>query len=355
MGQGISPYLPATWASDITAEPWSREELFVTGKLPLLESDLQPSRDAFRRYLSSVKLEFGQKGTGLPSPHISFANAVSDDALIGFVSEFGPVAAKEVVEVEPTQPEEMTLEDWDKFDWRTSIGAIQDLATLRRERRTYASALELLAELRRGEDAASVRAIQQHISIIADGASYWPQQWEAEKQWRTSHSLAPVAWHFDTNRSDYIWLLESHAIRSEQKLDDPIETLSDLPSSALITKPYRSGHLVLCQLINTFDTEVQYFGNRAVEALPFYSLRFGIRPALYLILKHLYLGRAGAQICSNDRCRRFFESARDGQVYCSTGCSQRHRQRQYWTTSGSERRKQRRAKKSSLKRKKRER
>src|ERR1039458_8956698 len=96
MVQAVSPYLPTTWASDITAEPWSREELLVTGKLPIVDSDLQRSRDAFLRYLSSVKLEFGQKGSGLPSPHRSFANAVSDEALVDFVSEFGPVAAREV-------------------------------------------------------------------------------------------------------------------------------------------------------------------------------------------------------------------------------------------------------------------
>lgn len=122
--------------------------------------------------------------------------------------------------------------------------------------------------------------------------------------------------------------------------------------SALLTRPYDAGHLVLCQLINAFDTEVCYFADRAVEALPYDSLRFGVRPALYQILKHMYLGRVGAQVCRNDRCRQFFESKREGQVYCSIECSQRYRQRQYWTTTGSVRRnKRRRAKKSSLKRK----
>src|SRR6202030_4549506 len=112
MKRADSPYLPITWASDIAADPRSKEELLVTGKLPILESDLQPSRDAFRRYLTSVKLEFGQKGTGRRSPHLTFGNAASDDALIGFVGEFGPVVAKDVVEIEPTQPRWTSLEDW---------------------------------------------------------------------------------------------------------------------------------------------------------------------------------------------------------------------------------------------------
>jgi hypothetical protein len=363
MEQAVYPYLPMAWASDIAAESLSREELFVAGKLPMCDSDLQPSRDAFRRYLSSVKLRFGQKGTGLPSPHISFANAVHDDALVRFVSEFGPVAAKAVVDVEPIEPEQVSLEDWDKFDWRTSIGAFQDLSTLRRERQTYASALELLAELKRGEDAANVTAIQQHISNIADGVWDWPQQWEAEKQWRASHSSAPIAWHFDPTRRDYILQLKTDVFQLEpprpgsliqQDFHEFIGTPAPRVSSPLITEPYRAGHLVLCELINAFDTEVQYFGDRAVEVLPFASLRFGIRPALYLILKHMYLGRAGAQVCRNDRCRQFFESKREGQVYCSNECSQRYRQRGYWTTRGSVQRNKRRcAKKNSFKRKKR--
>jgi hypothetical protein len=373
MERADSPYLPITWASDIEADFLSKEELLVTGKLPTLESDWQSSRDAFRRYLTSVKLEFGQKGTGRPSPHLTFGNAVSDDALIGFVGEFGPVVAKDVVEIEPTQPEWTSLEDRDKFDWRTSIGAVQEMATLRRERQIYASALELLAELRCGEDAASIKVIRQHISVIADGASYWPQQWEAEKEWRASHSPAPIAWHFDTNRSDYLRQLEYDAYHREppglpssakQELDAPLDTPTDFAScenpddpstwSFLLTRPYTAGHLVLCQLINAFDTQVWCCGDRAVEVLPHDSLRFGIRPALYQILKHMYLGRVGAHVCRNDRCRQLFESQREGQVFCNPDCSQQDRQRQYWTATGSEQRKKRRSgKRSSLKRKKR--
>jgi hypothetical protein len=291
---------------------------------------------------------------------------VSDNALIGFVREFGPVVAKTVKEVEPTRPKGMSLEDLERFDSRTSICAIQDLATLRRERQTYASTLGLLAELRRGEDAADVTVIKEHISVIADGASYWPLQWETEKQWRASHSPAPLAWRFDTDRSDYLWQLEYDAYHREPpglKLDERIETEADFTAcetadpatwSALLTRPYPAGHRVLCQLINAFDTEVLYLAGRAIEALPFESLRFGIRPALYQILKHIYLGRAGAQICRNDRCRQFFEGKREGQVYCSNECSQRYRQRLYWTTTGSAQRNKRRcATKSSIKRKKR--
>jgi hypothetical protein len=253
--------------------------------------------------------------------------------LTDFVNEFGPVAANEVLEVESTRPEGMSL--LDQFDYRTSRGAIQDLAALRREQRTFASTLELLAELRRGENSASIAAIQQPIAGIADGVSYWPEQWDAERQWRTSHNSAPIAWHFDASRRDYILLLKSDASHPKP----PRPTFA----SVTRTPPYSAGHLVLCALFNAFDTKLEHFGDGAVEALPFDSLRFGIRPALYQILKHVYLGHVGIQVCRNDRCRQFFESTRGGQVYCSTECSERYRQRQYWAKSGSDQRKRRRA------------
>src|SRR4030088_2788979 len=72
--------------------------------------------------------------------------------------------------------------------------------------------------------------------------------------------------------------------------------------------PYKAAHSVLCGLINTFRTEVDQVGDTPVEALPFGSLRFGVRPILYLILRHEYLWRGGAVVCSNDRCGRFFVS-----------------------------------------------
>src|SRR5205807_2312726 len=78
------------------------------------------------------------------------------------------------------------------------------------------------------------------------------------------------------------------------------------------------GQAVLCKLINAFPTEVlTYHDDHPVDTLPLFSLRFGIRPALYVILKTEYLGRGGAMICANDRCGQFFVSERAGQRYCS--------------------------------------
>lgn len=345
MKKAISPYLPMTWASDILVHDWPGEPMFVEGKLPFAAAELQSSRDPFLRYLSSVQLEFAQKGV-LASPHISFPNATSDQALMEFVEEFGPVVATDVFEdkVDQTQANGTSLEE---KDWRGFVGARQDLATLRIERRTYAAALELLTELRLGENAVDISAIQRHISDIADGVSSWPEQREAERQWRTSHNFAPMAWHFDSNQRHFIWLLKADVFLQEPPpLDGAFGTGPDYVGWALRMKPYRAGHLVLCALINAFDTEVKYFKDRPVETSPFGSLRFGVRPALYLILKHLYLGGSGVPVCGNDRCRRFFENERAGQRFCTPECSQRYRQRKYWAKAGSDLRKRRAAKKN---------
>jgi hypothetical protein len=341
-----SPYLPLIWASDISVHGDSGERIFVMGKLPRTYADFQPTRDLFHRYLYSLRSEFAQKGSEQASPHIRFANAKSDEQLLEFVKNFGPVAATEVAEDQADETQPIQVKENDELDWSTQIGAFQDLAMLRAERRTYAAALELVTELGRGERAANVLTIQRLISDIAEGIGSWPEQQETERLWRISHNFAPMAWRFDSNHRDFISLLKTDVFLTEPSAG--LVVGAKVPSAIewrLRTKPYRAGHLVLCALINAFETEVQYFEDRPVETLPFSSLRFGVRPVLYLILKLQYLRGSGAPICKNDLCRDFFEIKRAGQVFCKPECSQSYRQRKYWAKSGAIRRKELAAKK----------
>jgi len=347
MKQAISPYLPTIWASDISVECWSNDQLFVMGLRPTMSAELQRSRDSFLRYLSSARSEFADKGKPLDSPHLTFSNATTDEALIEFVKEFGPVVGTEVVEnkADPGESAGISGNDWNELDGKVLVAALQDLATLRLERRTLAAALALLEELRHDEKRVSVPAIQQHISDIAEGVWYWPAQWDSERQWRASHSLPPVAWQFDRNHRDFIYFLRTSISSQATRLDGGGMTEQTSHAWPLVTtEPRRAGHLVLCALINAFDTEVQYSKDRPVEALPFGALLFGVRPALYSILKHLYLGGACAPVCGNDRCRRFFEIKRGGQRFCTAECSEQYRQRKYWAKRGSILRKRRAAK-----------
>jgi hypothetical protein len=347
MKRAISPYLPTTWASDISVD-WSRDQLFVMGRLPNASAELQPSRDPFLRYLSSVRSEFAEKAKPLDSPHLSFANAITDEALVEFVNQFGPVVGTKVVADKgaPAQSVGMPWTDRSGPDGKALITAFQDLSTLRLERRTFAAALALLAELGHDETAVNISAIQRHISEIADGVWSWPEQQDSERQWRTSHNLPPVAWQFDSNHRDFIWFLKTEVFRAEpQSQKGNWGAGPDYIGWALRTTAYRAGHLVLCALINAFETEVTYSKDRPVETLPLGALRFGVRPALYLILKYLYVGGFCAPVCGNDRCRRFFEIKRAGQRFCKAECSEQFRQREYWAQKGSVLRKRRAAKK----------
>jgi hypothetical protein len=281
-------------------------------------------------YFSSVRWEFGEKRTGGKSPHIRFANANSDEELIEFVSEFGPVVPSAASVHDPPYPEV------------TTITAVQSLPVLRREQSTYASAVRLMIELKRGSAQSDANAILQHVSKIVEGVMFWPEQYEAECIWRQGQYLPSASWHFDTDsrlpffrwkrEMEFRLEFEKIAIPERDSYSDFDSYLSALSLHMVVrsTQPtvHYVGHNVLCKLINAFRTEVQHLGDYSVEALPFFSLRLGIRPALYVILKHEYLGR-------------FFVRERAGAHFCSPDCSQQYRQRIYWAQIGAKKRKRR--------------
>jgi hypothetical protein len=339
------------WAFAIEAEQLPDGRILVSGKAPVLEEDLQNERDPHYRYLTSVRTRFGQKGSGLLSPHVRFANASSDQDLLEFVREFGPVAATEIAEVDPERNVEASLEEL--TGERTLIGAYEDLSRLRNERRIYAAALSLLGELKRGEDKSQRDSIRTHISEIADGIMSWPEQWRREKRWREVHAAGPIPWHFDSDCRDSIWRMKfaadwerPAAPRREDYPDSESYgrgVLKDSIARAMRLTPYQAGGQALCTLMNSFPTDIKYVGDHPVETLPFTALKFGIRPSLYLILREVCFGQSGTNICLNDRCNRFFVSQREGNVFCSRECSQKYRQRVYWANGGSRKRKRRRA------------
>jgi hypothetical protein len=126
------------------------EHLLVAGKLPLSTSGIEKSGDPYLGYVTSVKSQFAQKQTGKNSPHIRFANALDDEKLTAFVREFGPVVPSEVSIQEPPDPEQMTVEEHARRVSYSTVTAVQTLATLRTEQRTYAAAPQLMIELKRG-------------------------------------------------------------------------------------------------------------------------------------------------------------------------------------------------------------
>jgi hypothetical protein len=312
-------YLPLAWASEIKVRV-TPDRLFVSGNVLLLDGQVQWFRDSFFRYGESVKAQIGQQRTGISSPHIQFANASTDEKLIAFVREFGPVVASSISEVySGTTP---------------TLKAEQSMDTLRRERQIYAALLTLLAELDEGTSKASIERIRSGISEIVQGVWYWADQFKREQRWRTAQDQLSPWWHFDQKAWEWIVNLSVSA-----KLNDPPFAGPD---------PVTSGHLVFCALINAFRTEVQFFGDQRLEAPVSNSLLFGVRPVLYHILKYEYLRRNAIRICGNVLCNQLFAVERAGQQFCSSLCSRKQRQRDYFRERGSGLRKKRARKKRRL-------
>jgi hypothetical protein len=372
--------LPLTWASNIEVEK-SGQDLIVGGIAS--PQDEQSSGDLFRSYRDWA-LDRTTKRSGLNAPHIRFANAKTDQQLITFVKRFGPIWAGLIAE------EESDFAGEDTHCFVLFRAAKQSLEALHREQRTYAAALDLLAELDKGKKA-DPQSIQTHLAIIVEGCEHWTAEWQRERAWRRSHGQLPPSWHFD--RSEWENLVRLNvAVQPQPDITDQIKeavpdkvrqeaisgwvaasgdakvleqraaTLKLTPEelavamkirkhndalAQLIRGPSRfhSGHQVICALANAFRTEVTHFGSTRCEAPPLHALLFGVRPVLYHLLRLEYLHTpktGGAHRCANEFCRQFFLLDREGQKFCSEECSRKQRQRDYWQTTGSKRRRKRR-------------
>jgi len=183
----------------------------------------------------------------------------------------------------------------------------------------YISALQLMKIF-----AASIRnhldrplydyfAAQKLIGTIATNIQAWPSQWEREKSQR---------------RAGPRWKL---SIESLQR----IEALSNSPRD-LFVADYVVGRIVVCELLNSFPSIV--FPN-PLEMHS--SIKYGIRPLLYSILRRQFINPRGFGFCANTACRNFFNIERAGQQFCCSECSLHHRQRVYWQERGQKLRKKR--------------
>jgi hypothetical protein len=260
-----------------------------------------------------------------------FANATGDEQLIEFVRDFGPVSSAVAEIVEPS--ESLSLLDRNA-DFRQSIQSVERLETLRAERRVYAAALRLMIELRCGEKECNPMVVRDLVSEIIEGVKEWPALCENERQKREESLWGPVSWVFNEHTHEVL-----HRYQSE--IENRIERQQGgLPH--LTPSVHWTGNRVLHCILNSFCTEIGCVQDHPTEILPLHALRFGIRPALYLILRREYLAQGGVIICANDRCGAFFVSERAGQKYHSDDCSRQARQREYWRSAGRRKRRARR-------------
>ena len=95
---------------------------------------------------------------------------------------------------------------------------------------------------------------------------------------------------------------------------DTLERIEGMISSRRdpFLPPDLDGRVVICELLNSFPSTA--FPN----LLQLHSsIKFGIRPLLYSILRREFWSPQGFTICSNAGCRKFFDVDRAGQQFCS--------------------------------------
>lgn len=257
------------------------------------EKEGHPS-DLIRQYeLARKNRSIGKQRTGKDSPHVRFANAITDDEFASFVCTFGPVVAESVhLGVEPP----------------FILTATQDIRELKNEQAVYRAALSLIVELtQRTFDYAAAQGL---IGKIATGISDWPKQWRRERSQR--------------KHSEPSWKLSNESLKR-------IKQLSSGNPDELI-----DGRIVICELLNVFPA-VAFPNPLEMHS----SILFGIRPLLYSILRREFLYPHETGVCANTRCREFFEVERGGQRFCDDSCSLQQRQGMYWKSRGKELRRKR--------------
>ena len=122
-------------------------------------------------------------------------------------------------------------------------------------------------------------------------------------------------------KSEPTWKLTRASLRR-------IEQLSLCPPDAVLPKNLDS-RIVICELANVFQGRV--FPNPPEMHS---SIRYGVRPLLYSILRREFIYPAETVVCANTNCRDFFKVERSGQLFCSAECSRRQRQREYFQKRG---------------------
>jgi hypothetical protein len=281
-------------------------DLHVAGLVPRYLEENLPT-DLMREYEITAKY----RAVGKPrktgnSPDVLFANADTDEKLVAFVRRYGPVVAKEAF-TNLERPEKGVPEP--RLPLRLS--AVQGMQELRNEQVIFRSALAVVIGLT--EPNFDFPLAQSRMGDIAAKIVEWPGQWEREKR---------------LTQKEPFWNLRADAIERIKGLT------TGVPFSLL--PPFLDSRIVLCELVNAFRPIV--FPNPLEMHA---SIKYGIRPLLYAILRLQFLHPRDVSICSNTQCRNFFQVERRGQQFCGAECSIHQRQRNYWATRGRRVRKKR--------------
>lgn len=378
-------------------------DLEITGLAPTYAVTDSPC-DLIRQFEKSPKrIPIGQARTGTQSPEVIFANADTDEKLMAFVRKFGPVVARECSAVShfapigPPMPTELVAhQDMQELRNEHVIfrAALTLVIQLDQETHKYVSvqelrqaiagkAIEVYQQSKAKEDADLIQHVMKIIQQSFAQELDQPRQCEIsvaqllkiiaanlnEKIEAPNYASAlqlmekitasvkeyldqPIYDYFSaqerinaiaTNVKEWLgqWDREKSQRESEPrwKLSNELLTLIEVPSYPHrdpLIPDYVAGRRVICGLLNSFPSIV--FPNQ-LELHS--SIRFGIRPLLYSLLRRQFINPRGFGFCRNPECRNFFTTERAGQQFCSSECSLQLRQRIYWQQQGKKLREKR--------------
>lgn len=156
------------------------------------------------------------------------------------------------------------------------------------------------------------------MSEIDDKVSDWPAQRSDEQKLREFNKAPPIAWEFGPDTSQRVKFAAERRLRFGER-----------GAGNLVGPVVRSGHDLICELLNAFQPWVYRWEDKPTEA-PHRDLRYGIRPILYSILRTEYFRPGSVAICADAQCLEAFVIDRAGQRFCTNECSRHQRQREYW-------------------------
>ena len=153
---------------------WVGADLEIAGRFPLYFEEGSPC-DLINQYEKfPKKLAMGWQRTVAQSPEMRFANAKTDEELVRFIRDSGPVVAKCVKDTRLIPDDEMGEPD---FPGR--LIAVQNMQELRKEAAAYRAALSLVMEL--NQPRYDCAFAQEQIKTISKNIKAWPRQWTREK------------------------------------------------------------------------------------------------------------------------------------------------------------------------------
>jgi hypothetical protein len=283
-------------------------------------------RDPIRQYLEASRLS-AEDNTALRAPHVRFSNADSEDLLIQFVSEFGPV--------------------WGSWPARrrSNVFAIESLQGLAKERAIFAAGIRLSGSLVEASIEGTATAMGDLVEALYTRGAPWEYEEYGDRgpdghhysQDLTAHFEQMVEWQKPGRKDDA-------ALR---EFGESLPVFCRRQSGATVLQ---LGSQMFCALLNVshFRPEMVFDRGRFVE-LPARSRR-GLLPALYFMLRSDVLRKQSILVCELSDCGNFFRVERYGQRFCSPNCSQRKRLREYWQRNKDEFSRRRKLKRAQTRR-----